>query len=88
MRRVKKTPQASSYQRSYTQNLHLDQELSSAFVASLIDDVNQKDVEQWGIIAVSLHSEDTFNKLVGQDFVFNAVSMIEWKKTAPASFLN
>ena len=34
-----------------------------SFVASLIDEVNQKDVEKWGIIAVSLHSEDTFNKL-------------------------
>ena len=46
-----------------------------SFVASLIDDVNQKDVEQWGIIAVSLNSEDTFNKLASQDLVFNALSM-------------
>ena len=53
-----------------------------SFVASLIDDVNQKDVAKWGIIAVSLHSEDTFNKLVGQDFVFNAVSMMSGKKQA------
>ena len=51
-----------------------------ALVASLIDDVNQKDVGQWGIIAVSLHSEDTFKKFVGQDFVFNAVSMMNGKK--------
>ena len=46
-----------------------------SFVASLIDEVNQKDVEQWGIIAVSLNSETTFNKLAGQDLVFNALSM-------------
>ena len=32
-----------------------------SFVASLIDEVNQKDVEKWGIIAVSLHSEDLKN---------------------------
>ena len=51
-----------------------------SFVASLIDDVNQKDVEQWGIIAVSLNSEDTFNKLAGQDLVFNALSMSCEKK--------
>ena len=51
-----------------------------SFVASLIDDVNQKDVENWGIIAVSLHSEDSFNKLAGQDFVFNALSMSNTKK--------
>ena len=51
-----------------------------SFVASLIDDVNQKGVENWGIIAVSLHSEDTFNKLAGQDFVFNALSMSSTKK--------
>ena len=38
-----------------------------SFVATLIDGVNQKDVENWGIIAVSLHSEDTFNKLASQD---------------------
>ena len=51
-----------------------------SFVASLINDVNQKDVEKWGIIAVSLHSEDTFNKLEGQDLVFNALSMSSIKK--------
>ena len=51
-----------------------------SFVASLIDEVNQKNVEQWGIIAVSLHSEDTFEKLAGQDFVFNALSMSSTKK--------
>ena len=51
-----------------------------SFVASLIDDVNQKDDEKWGIIAVSLHSEDTFNKLEGQDLVFNALSMLHEKK--------
>jgi len=51
-----------------------------SFVASLIDDVNQKDIEQWGIIAVSLHSEDTFNKLAGQDLVFNTWSMSKTKK--------
>ena len=53
-----------------------------SFVASLIDGVNQKDVENWGIIAVSLHSEDSFNKLAGQDFVFNALSMSSTKKRA------
>ena len=46
-----------------------------SFVASLIDDVNQKDSENWGIIAVSLDSETTFNKLANQDLVFNALSM-------------
>ena len=51
-----------------------------SFVASLTDDVNQKDVEHWGIIAVSLHSDDIFNKLVGQDLVFNALSMSNTKK--------
>ena len=51
-----------------------------SFVASLINDVNQKDVEKWGIIAVSLQSEDTFNKLEGQDLVFNALSMSSTKK--------
>jgi len=51
-----------------------------SFVASLIDEVNQKDVENWGIIAVSLHSEDSFNKLAGQDLVFNALSMSTEKK--------
>ena len=53
-----------------------------SFVANLIDRVNQKDVEKWGIIGVSLHSEETFNKLVGQDFAFNAVSMSNTKKRA------
>ena len=52
-----------------------------SFVASLIDEVNQRCVEKWGIIAVSLHSEDTFNKLEGQDLVFNALSMSHEKKT-------
>ena len=51
-----------------------------SFVANLIHDVNQKDVEHWGIIAVSLHSDDSFNKLVGQDLVFNALSMSTEKK--------
>ena len=51
-----------------------------SFVANLINDVNQKDVEQWGIIAVSLHSDDTFNKLQGQDLVFNALSVSREKK--------
>ena len=51
-----------------------------SFVASLIDDVNQRDVEKWGIIAVSLNSEDTFNKLLGQDLQFNALSMSSEKK--------
>jgi len=51
-----------------------------SFVASLINDVNQKDVEQWGIIAVSLNSEGSFNKLVGQDLVFNALSLSNTKK--------
>ena len=51
-----------------------------SFVASLIDDVNQRDVEKWGIIAVSLSSEDTFNKLAGQDFVFNSWSLSSTKK--------
>ena len=46
-----------------------------SFVASLINEVNQKDVEQWGIIAVSLNSEGTFNKLAGQDLIFNTLSM-------------
>ena len=51
-----------------------------SFVASLIDEVNQRDVEKWGIVAVSLNSEDTFEKLVSQDFVFNALSMSSTKK--------
>ena len=59
-----------------------------SFVASLIDDVNQRDVEKWGIIAVSLNSEDTFNKLVGQDLVFNALSMSSKKKRDPKSFFD
>ena len=53
-----------------------------SFVASLLDDINQKDDEKWGIIGVSLHSEETFNKLVGQDLVFNALSMSNTKKQA------
>ena len=59
-----------------------------SFVANLIDCVNQKDVEKWGIIAVSLHSEDTFNKLAGQDLVFNALSMSNKKKRAQKDFIN
>ncbi len=51
-----------------------------SFVASLIDDINQREVEKWGIIAVSLHSEDTFNKLEGQELVFNALSISRGKK--------
>ena len=51
-----------------------------SFVASLIDEVNQKDEEKWGILAVSLNSEVTFNKLAGQDLVFNAVSTSSAKK--------
>ena len=50
-----------------------------SFVASLIDAVNQKDDEKWGIIAVSLNSDHTFNKLEGQDLVFNALSMSNTK---------
>ena len=46
-----------------------------SFVASLIDKVNQYDIEKWGIVAVSLNSENTFDKLEGQDFVFNALSI-------------
>ena len=38
-----------------------------SFVASLIDDINQREVDKWGIIAVSLNSEDAFNKLAGQN---------------------
>ena len=53
-----------------------------SFVASLIDRINQKDLEKWGIIGVSLYSEETFSKLVGQDFAFNAVSMSNTKKRA------
>ena len=51
-----------------------------SFVASLIDRVNQKDVEKWGIIAVSLNSETNFNNLAGQDLVFNTLSMSSEKK--------
>ena len=51
-----------------------------SFVASLIDKVNQKDIEKWEIVAVSLNSESTFDKLEGQDFVFNALSMSSDKK--------
>ena len=53
-----------------------------SFVASLIDHVNQKGVEKWGIIAVSLNSENSFNKLSGQDLVFDALSMSGGKKQA------
>ena len=51
-----------------------------SFVAGLIDEVNRKDAEKWGIIAVSLNSEDIFNKLAGQGLVFNALSMSNEKK--------
>ena len=51
-----------------------------SFVAGLINDVNRKNAEKWGIIAVSLNSEATFNKLVGQELVFNALSMSNEKK--------
>ena len=53
-----------------------------SFVASLIDHVNQKDIEKWGIIAVSLNSESTFSKLANQDLVYNALSMSSTKKRA------
>ena len=53
-----------------------------SFVANLIDCVNKKDVEKWGIIAVSLNSEITFNKLMGQDLAFNSMSMSNTKKRA------
>ena len=46
-----------------------------SFVASLIDEVNEKSVEKWGIIAVSLNSESTFDKLAPQEFVFNSLAM-------------
>ena len=46
-----------------------------SFVASLIDEVNNKSDEKWGILAVSLNSESTFDKLVSQDFVFNSLAM-------------
>ena len=51
-----------------------------SFVAGLINDVNQKNAEKWGIIAVSLNNEATFNKLAGQELVFNALSMANEKK--------
>ena len=51
-----------------------------SFVAPSIDVLNQKSADKWGIIAVSLNSESTFNKLVGQDFVFNALAMSTKKK--------
>ena len=51
-----------------------------SFVASLIDRVNQKDIEKWGIIAVSLNSESTFGKLANQDLIFNALSLSHSKK--------
>ena len=57
-----------------------------SFVASLIDEVNRKNVEQWGIIGVSLHSEDTFNKLEGQDLVFNALSISGEKRQVQTVF--
>ena len=51
-----------------------------SFVAGLINDVNRKNAEKWGIIAVSLNSEATFNKLAGQDLVFYTLSMSNEKK--------
>ena len=51
-----------------------------SFVAPSIDVLNQKSADKWGIIAVSLNSESTFNKLVGQDFVFNTLAMSTKKK--------
>ena len=51
-----------------------------SFVASLIDDVNQRVAKKWGIIAVSLHSEDIFLKLAPQDLVFTALSKSNTKK--------
>ena len=51
-----------------------------SFVASLIEDVNQKDVKKWGIIAVSLNNENTFKKLSGQDFVFSSLSISNTNK--------
>ena len=53
-----------------------------SFVARLINEVNQKDIVKWGIIAVSLQNEDTFNKLLGQGLVFNALSISNKKKQA------
>ena len=51
-----------------------------SFVASLIDDVNQRDAKKWGIIAVSLNSEDILLKLAPQDLVFTALSKSNTKK--------
>ena len=51
-----------------------------SFVASLIDEVNNKSDEKWGILAVSLNSESTFDKLVSQDFVFNSLAMSSAEK--------
>ena len=52
----------------------------SSFVASLIDNGNQKDVDKWGIIAVSLNREATVNKFAAQDLDINALSMESKKK--------
>ena len=51
-----------------------------SFLASLIDRINQKDDEKWGILAVSLNSENTFKKLSSQDFVYNSLSMSSTNK--------
>ena len=51
-----------------------------SFVASLIDEVNEKSVEKRGIVAVSLSNESTFDKLVAQDFVFNSLVMSSMSK--------
>ena len=81
-RRVKKLPRpirktGSSYTKNYTFRTCA---FFRSFVASLVDDVNQKAVENWGIIAVSLNSEALLNKIAGQDLVFNALSMSNIKK--------
>ena len=51
-----------------------------SFVASLIDEVHKESVEKWGIIAVSLRSKTTFDKLVMQDFVFNSLAVSSLSK--------
>ena len=51
-----------------------------SFVGLLIDGVNQKSIEKWGVIAVSLNSDNEYKKLVGQEFVFNALEINQSKK--------
>ena len=58
-----------------------------AFVASLIDEVNRKGVEKWGILAVSLNSESTFEKLAGQEFVFTSLVKSKTKKISNYTFI-